>query len=350
MNRRWATLATAVALTAGLLAGVHPAAAGSPVRPLLSLPSPTGPYAVGVHATSVSDPSRIDEQTGRPRRLPIRVWYPARGHPTGPSAPYVSPGVQAALEAGLPAGLLTVDTHATADARPLPRVKGVILVQHGANTLAAFHTGQLIELASRGYALVTMEHPHESLLIEEPDGTLIVGEDAETRPPDERLLDAELVLAQVPRLVPQAGRNPRIAMFGHSRGGATTAQVMFIDPQVVAGVDLDGSLRGEVVTGGLDQPFGLMLGREFPLNDPRLLEFLSNLRGPHPLTQLDVEHYGYTDWVVFNPQATRADPALGAHLETTFQTGTANNLRAGRTALSTQRTFLTHFMDHYLSR
>ncbi|TDW77333.1 hypothetical protein EV653_2498 [Kribbella pratensis] len=181
------------------------------------------------------------------------------------------------------------------------------------------------------------------------DGTLIVGEDADTRPVDERLLDAELLLARVSRLVPQAGQHPRIAMFGHSRGGATTAQVMFKHPEVVAGVDLDGSLRGEVVTGGLDQPFGLMLGREFPLDDPRLMEFLSNLRGPHPLTQLDVEHYGYTDWVVFNPEATRADPTLGAQLETSYQTGTADDLQAGRSALSTQRKFLTHFMDHYLS-
>ena len=70
MNGRWTTLATATALLTGLIAGVCPSAAGSPVRHLLSLPSPTGPYAVGVHATSVSDPSRIDEQTDRPRRLP----------------------------------------------------------------------------------------------------------------------------------------------------------------------------------------------------------------------------------------------------------------------------------------
>ncbi|RZT07551.1 hypothetical protein EV649_7965 [Kribbella sp. VKM Ac-2569] len=345
-------IAAATAVLTCLITGVGAASAapaGSPADPVLSLPSPTGPYAVGVRSASVSDPSRIDGQTGRPRRLPIRVWYPARGHATGNSAPYLSPGVQAQLEAGLPTGLLDIDTHASTGARPLPRVKGVILVQHGAGTLAAFQTGQVIELASRGYALVTMEHPHESLLIEEPDGTLIPGDDPESRPPNERLLDAEVVMAEVPRLVPQANRRTPIGMFGHSRGGATTAEVMFSHPQVVAGVDLDGSLRGDVVTGGLDQPFGLMLGREFPLDDPRLLQFLSNLRGPHPLRQLDVEHYGYTDWVVFNPQAARADPALGAQLEMSFPTGTLNDQRAGRQAMSTQREFLTCFMDRYLS-
>lgn len=344
-------IAAATAVLTCLITGLGAASAapaGSPAHPVLSLPSPTGPYAVGVRSASVSDPSRIDVQTDRPRRLPIRVWYPARGHPAGSSAPYMSPGVQAQLEAGLPAGLLDIDTHASTGARPLPRVKGVILVQHGAGTLAAFQTGQVIELASRGYAVVTMEHPHESLLIEEPDGTLIPGDDPESRPLNERVLDAEVVLAEVPRLVPQANRHTPIGMFGHSRGGATTAEIMFTHPQVAAGVDLDGSLRGDVVTGGLDQPFGLMLGREFPLDDPRLLLFLSNLRGPHPLRQLDVEHYGYTDWVVFNPQAARADPTLGAQLEASFPTGTLNNQRAGIQAMSTQRNFLTHFMNHYL--
>ncbi|WP_327635343.1 hypothetical protein OHB24_35850 [Kribbella sp. NBC_00482] len=351
-RNRTRIITAATAVLTCLITGLgqaNAAPAGSPAEPVLSLPSPTGPYAVGVRSASVSDPSRVDVQTGRPRRLPIRVWYPARGRATGNSAPYMSPGVQAQLEAGLPTGLLNIDTHASTGARPLPRVKGVILVQHGAGTLAAFQTGQVIELASQGYAMVTMEHPHESLLIEEPDGTLIPGDDPESRPPNERLVDAEVVLAEVPRLVPQANRHTPIGMFGHSRGGATTAEVMFFHSEVVAGVDLDGSLRGDVLTGGLDQPFGLMLSREFPLDDPRLLQFLSNLRGPHPLRQLDVQHYGYTDWVVFNAQAARADPALGAQLELGFPTGTLDDRRAGRQALSTQRAFLTCFMDRYVS-
>jgi hypothetical protein len=75
---------------------------------------------------------------------------------------------------------------------------------------------------------------------------------------------------------------------------------------------------------------------------------VSHLRGPHPIQQLDVEHHGFTDFVVFNPEATLADPALGAGLEAQFVTG-VDTLAAGTAALSAQRRFLTTFMDRYLS-
>ena len=351
-----ATALIAVTALAVLAGGITPASSApttsNPIPSVLSLPRPTGPYPVGVRSASVSDPSRIDEQTGRPRRLPIRVWYPAQ-HAGGRAAPYVSPAVQPIVEAvvGLPAGMLGIDTHAAQNVRARRSVAGVVLVQHGGGTLAAFQTGQVVDLASRGYAVVTMDHPHESIIVEEPDGTLIHGvENAETIPFQERLLDADVVLDALPRLVPEAWRNTPIAMFGHSRGGAATAEVMYHHPEVVAGVDLDGSPRGDVIAAGLDRPLGFMLSRIFDPDDPGLVDFLSKLRGPHPLRQLDVLHYGYTDWVVFNPQANRADPALGTHLEQLLSTGTTDDLRHGQYALAAQRQFVARFMARYLTR
>jgi alpha-beta hydrolase superfamily lysophospholipase len=343
--RRTVYIALVAAVTLGF---ASPANAQSPV---LSLPRPTGPYPVGVRSASVTDPARIDESTGGPRWLPVRVWYPAVHRTPGPSAPYVSPAVGAYLEdqLGLPSGLLDIDTHASPDARPRRHVAGVVIVQHGGGTLAAFQTGQVIDLASRGYAVVTMDHPHESFAVEGPDGKLITGGDAESRPFQERILDAAAVLEALPRLVPEAGRRTPIAMIGHSRGGAAAAEVMLHYPQVVAGVDMDGSPRGDVVAAGLDQPFGLMLSAQQPLEgNPLLAEFLSHMRGPHPVLELDVLHYGYTDWVVFNPQATRADPAAGAVLEGLLFTGTAGDLHAGQRALATQREFLARFMKRHL--
>ncbi|RZT17457.1 hypothetical protein EV649_4999 [Kribbella sp. VKM Ac-2569] len=349
-------LAVFVAATAvgGAVTGATAAVADSAshAQPVLTLPLPTGPYPVGVRTASVSDPTRIDDQTGRPRRLPIRVWYPAIQHGAVPPAPYVSAAVQPALEQvfGLPTGWLDVDTHAAPDVRPRQHVAGVVLVQHAGGFLAAFQTGQVIDLASRGYAVVTMEHPHESLVIEEPDGTLIFADDPETRPFNERIQDAAVVLGQLHRLVPEADRRTPVAMFGHSRGGAAAAEVMLHHPQVIAGVDLDGSPRGDVVAAGLDQPFGLMLSLDQPLQGNTLLaEFLGNLRGPHPVRELPVRHYGYSDWVVFNPQAARADPAVGAQLEQLVPTGTVDDLRAGRAALTAQRQFLSRFFAQHLN-
>lgn len=83
--------------------------------------------------------------------------------------------------------------------------------------------------------------------------------------------------------------------------------------------------------------------------DVREIEiFLSNMRAPHPVRSLDIHHNGFSDFVVFNPQAQRADPALGTALETFFFTGTLDSLRAGRRALTQQRTFLVGFFDRCL--
>jgi hypothetical protein len=325
---------------------------------LLSLPKPTGPYPVGVRADSVSDPSRIDETTGRPRRLPIHVWYPARQHSHAPSAPYLSPLVRAWAEDKLGlSGLFEIDTHASADARARRHVRGVLVVQPGGGSLPAFQTGLIIDLASRGYAIVAMEHPHESVVVEEPDGTLIEGDpDSFARPFQERILDAAVVLADLRRLVPEARRHTPVGMFGHSRGGAATAEVMFHFPQVSAGVALDiGTILfgdpgppGDVVQGGLDQPFGLMCSLDQPCDSPLLVDFISRLRGPHPTETLEILHNGYTDFVVFNPEAARTEPAVAALLDAIWPTGTVDSLPAGRRAFAAQRRFLAEFFGRYL--
>jgi alpha-beta hydrolase superfamily lysophospholipase len=259
----------------------------------------------------------------------------------------MSPAVRLELERqlGLPAGMLDVDTHATADAPPRPAVRGVLLMQHGGNTLAAFQTGQVADLASRGWAVVTMEHPHESFAIEEPDGTLIAGS-ADTAPFTDRIVDGSLVLAALPRLVPQATPRTPIGMFGHSRGGAATAEMMLHHPGIAAGVDADGGPRGDVLTAGLDRPLGFLLGVEQPVAS--LAPFLAVLRGPHPVRELPVNHYGFTDWVVLLPQVEVAVPGLGAALEQVLPSGTAGDPGAGRRSLDTQRHFLSSFFDRFL--
>ena len=76
---------------------------------------------------------------------------------------------------------------------------------------------------------------------------------------------------------------------------------------------------------------------------PYLVDFQQRLRGPHPVIDLPVLHNGYTDFVVFNAQAAKVDPAVAAALENgPFDTGTIDNLRAGRAAMSAEREFLVN--------
>jgi hypothetical protein len=317
----------------------------------LSLPAPTGQFAVGVRSDWVIDPDRIDSATNQPRALPIRVWYPAQHRSDGPSARYMSPLVTALVEGslGVPAGMFEIDTHATADARPRSHVKGVILASPGHGLPVATLTGLMTDLASRGYAVVAIDHPHDAAVVEAPDGTPIANDLNGTAAYEAKIPDIGLVLDALPRLVPQAGPDTPVGMFGHSIGGAAAAERMRTDTRLDAGVNLDGSSRGAVVAEGLDRPFGMMLSS---IHDLELAhetkEFISNLRGPHPIRRLDILHTGYTDFVVFNPEAAEAEPILGAILEYNQPAGTVDSLAAGRAAMAAQREFLAAFMDCYL--
>ena len=371
-RRRLALLVGTFAATAALSAAVVTSAAAAQeasagraapaVKSLhLTLPAPSGPYAVGVRSAYVSDPSRIDETTGRARELPIHVWYPARRHSHGPSAPYLSPFIQDQLEqhVGAPAGTFDIDTHATTNAVPRRHLQGVVLAQPGGGSITAFQTGLITDLASRGYAVVAMELPHESVIVEQSDGTVIP--DDGSYPFQQWRLDAQVVLDDLGRLVPQAKPRTPIGMFGHSRGGAATIDTMFHDARIRAGVSLDtGSILfgddvttpSEVATAGLDRPLGLMCSLDVPCGSPHLVDFVSRLRGPHKEKELNILHNGYTDFVVFNAQAARVDPTLAANLESEagWPTGTVDDLRAARAALAAQRAFVATFFDRHLDR
>jgi pimeloyl-ACP methyl ester carboxylesterase len=330
----------------------------------LSIPRPTGRHPVGVRSTFVLDPARTEPRTGGPRAIPARVWYHAkRRH--GSSAPYFSAAVHAFIEQelGLPTGLFDIDTHATLDAPARRHVRGVLLFTGGFLTPVAFYTGLITELASRGYAVVAFDHPHETFAVDQPDGSVIgndlmddagPGRDCSSSPSacpvfEARLSDIEVVLTALEDLLPEARPRTPIGIFGHSNGGAAAAIAIVRHPQLKAGANLDGFIPVELITAGLDRPYGLMLGLDASPEELRDIQtFLSNMRAAHPVRSLEIHHYGFTDFVVFNPQAQRADPTLGSALEAIFFTGTLDNLRAGRRALTQQRSFLVRFFDRYL--
>ena len=165
-------------------------------------------------------------------------------------------------------------------------------------------------------------------------------------------------LDAVPRLVPEAGRDTPIGMFGHSRGAAAVPEVMFHDDRVDAGVGLDigsvlftgedGTPPGDVVTGGLDRPFGTLCSLIQPCDSQFVADLLARVRAPHPARTLSFLHNGFTDFALFNPEIAKVDPALAAVLEVPFDTGLGDDVLRGRRALEVQRRFLARFFDTYL--
>jgi predicted dienelactone hydrolase len=133
----------------------------------------------------------------------------------------------------------------------------------------------------------------------------------------------------------------RLAMIGHSLGGATAASLMHVDPRIDAGVNLDGSVRGPVVAAGLDRPFMLMLGPGRIRLDSSFRRFSRSQRGPLArIVFRDIEHAGFTDLMALVPQLAQQVPGI----RKAVPVGKA----APNRAVAAQRAYVLAFLDTYL--
>jgi dienelactone hydrolase len=289
-------------LSALFLLPAGPASAGPPQAPpaAVELPAPTGPYKIGTTAWRVTDAARPETfaAAGVRRQVEVLAWYPAasvRGTP----APYLREGL-----GELPPGLRTalgslagVRTHSIVDAAPAagPEKLPVLVFSHGFGGIPSSYTALLEDLASHGYAVLSIVHPYEATAATLADGKAVSLFDeagkpipafrevlaewehedetmaAVTREPQEadqlRLLrgylaglratnaalkrwvdDTKLVLDQLSAL-PKSGVAGRLASrldlgrlgaFGHSMGGVTSWQFCLDDRRCRAGLNLDG--------------------------------------------------------------------------------------------------------------
>ncbi len=351
----------------------------------MTLPAPTGPYPVGTATLHLIDRTRTDPWlTARaPRELMATVWYPARPAPGRPAARQLPPGVAAEWQQLVetkedfsirPGGAdwAATRTHAVTCA-PVRRGRGgipVILYSPGRNVPRGFGTVLAEELASRGYLVVAVDHTHETIAVEFPDGrvtpVLDATEEATLRTlVDVRVADIRFVLDWLEVLnrggAPGAGRRPfppgiigcadltSVGMFGHSIGGATAAQAMHDDPRIGAAADLDGAVGagsnavGSVVDDGLDQPFLLMNSVLGNHRDEVLATLWKHLRGWRRNLQMpSAGHYAYTDL-----QAQLPPVAGTGNMPADKLTGLVGTVDPAR-SVRAQRVYLSAFFDVHL--
>lgn len=257
---------------AGSAAGAAPGTAASRAGDW-TLPAPTGRHPVGVDVLHLVDRDRPDPWVPpAPRELMVSVWYPAAAA-RGDRVLYATAEESRLLLSaygvtGVPTDALTqVGTHARVGAPQLPtRDRLPLVVLSPGFALPRWTLTALAEdLASRGYVVAGVDHTYEAVAVTFPDGRVaecvacsgqwIGPEIAASRAVDiSFVLDRLLADRHYKRLIDPR----RIAVAGHSMGGAAAATTMLADSRVDAGVNLDGSFQP-----GLDQdlarPF-LMLG------------------------------------------------------------------------------------------
>ena len=228
-----------------LAPAVFASTAGASVSP----PAATGAAPVGFTRTTLTDAFRSESLAGDigPRRLALRVWYPAAApgaaRPARSARPSRPPGSGGAgLERSALDGLgsaATADAPAAAREPPGPADVARVGRDDGVHGRAAS------DLASHGYVVVGIDVPGETEAVDLGDGVLAPMAPglakASVASIELRSRDMRFVLSRLGSLR-GAGRLDleRVGAFGHSNGGATTATAMLADRRIRAGVNLDG--------------------------------------------------------------------------------------------------------------
>jgi predicted dienelactone hydrolase len=295
---------------------------------LFELPAPTGRHPIATTSWRVTDATRPETFAGPgvSREVEVHAWYPSTTQRAGAVAPYLREGLsEVQTFASLVGGARNVwdrqadvRTHAIVDAAPLGGARVPLLIfSHGYGSLPSAHAALLEDLASHGYAVLSIVHPYESTAATLADGRVVsfVGENGTPRqgyldvvnewdkedetmaavtsatgdPGDpgenvqRRLLrayvsaipqttaalrrwtdDTRLVLDRLSALpkTSTAGRLAarldltRVGVFGHSMGGVTAGQFCVEDRRCRAGLNLDGIPQsGTMIDTPLGRPF-----------------------------------------------------------------------------------------------
>ncbi|MGW3361592.1 alpha/beta hydrolase family protein [Streptosporangium canum] len=261
-----------------------PASAGLPgtSSSTLYLPKPTGSHPIGTTSLYLKDTSRPDPWVPSVefRELMVSLWYPAKS-PGRKRAPYMTAKEsELLLKSGEitsvpPDTLSKTRTNAFTDADPAGRKHGLPLVvlSPGHTKPRTELTALAEELASRGYVVAAIDHTYENVATTFPDGRVATCVTCEIKKnpawweklAKSRAADVSFVLDQLTgshakwkgaRLVDTS----RIAMAGHSAGGASTIAAMLKDSRIRAGIDIDGTTEVRIPDSGLARPF-LFLGK-----------------------------------------------------------------------------------------
>jgi dienelactone hydrolase len=212
----------------------------------------------------------------------VSLWYPAASS-DGRRARYMTPAeselqlTSRGITAIPPDALSTVRTHAVSDATPAGHQRSLPLVvlSPGFTNSRSALTALAEDLASHGYVVAGIDHTYESHATAFPDGRVTTSLAREARKPGSgfsekvaagRAADAGFVLDELTGAHPPwpgaALIDPsRMAMAGHSAGGAAAIAAMRTDPRIRAGIDMDGSTTAPISDEGLARPF-LFLGKQ----------------------------------------------------------------------------------------
>src|SRR6202140_4212090 len=285
-------------------------------RTAVTLPAPTGPFAVGRATYDWTDDANLANLApvpGTKRELLEWIWYPPAPGQPAPADDYLPPPLTAAVDHALGpllGGLLTRDlskvhSHSirNSDVSPQQQSYPVVIMRAGASSEVWNYSTLAEDLASHGYVVVGFDAPYRTSVVLFSDGRVL--RRTPENNPDLCEGQAQGQLARCVNRVLSAWTSDiafvldrlqqwnasdesgkfkgrldmiRIGVFGHSFGGATAAQFCHDDSRCKAAIDIDGQPFGSVIQSGLHQPFMFLMSDHSGEHDPEDPQIMANIQ------------------------------------------------------------------------
>ncbi|NWF65318.1 MAG: hypothetical protein HXY38_13550 [Chloroflexi bacterium] len=315
--------------------------------PIPRIPTPSGPYPVGARSFELVDETRKEIYSGKdePRRFMIQIWHPASVKASDERAPWMenaeifAPAIAAYLD--LPSFFLDhltltdIPAYTNAEVVETQERFPIIFFSHGWNGFYAQNAGQALELASRGYVVVGMQHTYGAVTTVFPDGS-VAPNNPDALPRDAKDPNyeevARILVSQwagdmsfaLDFLSQAGGENPfagtldldHVGAYGHSTGGGAAIQFCATDPRCKAVLGMDPFMRpvsAEVIEDGISQPSFFMFSQAWvddtdSPNNKIFRQFKPKAVNKFGVIQIDgTKHFDFSDLPLFSPIA----PQLG---------------------------------------
>ena len=310
--------------------------------PVFSLPFPQGKDLVGTETFHWVDSSRLEwfteEKPNDYREIMAQVWYPGTVHQNKKVVPYMdfielrSKTIAAAgnLPSFFPSHLNLVKTNSYLQIPCKNKDAGlpVVVFSHGITGSRHLHQALFEHLSSQGYVVVALDHSYDCNLTIFPDGRIADYRSEITGHPDSikirnkqintRTKDVIFALNQITKIHHgnlKSNLNgkinlKKIAVGGHSYGGATAIHSAKADKRIKTCFVLDGWISPvpkPTIELGLQKPL-LSVGRpnwedsDYPDNYNLLSKLVSNSSKPnYNIIIKNTLHLDYTDIPLYSP-------------------------------------------------
>ncbi|MDF2530531.1 MAG: platelet-activating factor acetylhydrolase, plasma/intracellular isoform [Clostridia bacterium] len=267
------------------------------VIPFYALPEPTGNYNVGTVISDFTDEARVEtfsEEAGKARKIAVQFWYPTER--------------------------IGTDLQYDINGAPVSTAQQsypVLIFSHGAFGVRMSNASTFRELASHGYIVASIDHTYQAFYTAFADGQRIpintkflneaIGVQTDAIPLDEsfeithdwlelRTADIALVIDSL-----KSGKLggsgemlnghmdlTKIGLFGHSLGGAASAQLGRERDDVKAAIVIDGTMIGDITEINSDhkeiitnesfaKPLMLMYNSSFLEAEAKATSYLPNI-------------------------------------------------------------------------